>query len=219
MDHEITNPAKKEDPVVRKPVTLEEKLRLIKELRGCTAGGPSLCDMRLEDRRLEREGELAEEGWYSMRVRSVDDKRGILRFICFGVIGVLYQSMSLTAFMFVADTRFAEVGKPLVVGASMLASALLVWIWIRSIERARWIFMVPALLAVGYSVAFQLVGLVFFPGLVGDFYPPFLDYAIALPRVTGNVFVLFGIGTALIFLLQRWTARHDFPFRSEAHLD
>ncbi|MGD0890418.1 MAG: hypothetical protein ABR923_02705 [Terracidiphilus sp.] len=147
------------------------------------------------------------------------NRSGIFRFICFGAIGVLYQSISLAAFMFVADTRFAEIGKPLVVGAAMLASALLVWPWIRSIERARWIFLVPASLAVGYLVAFQLVGLVFFPGLVGDFYPPFLDYAIAELRVTGNVYALFGIGTASIFLLQRWMARDGFPFGPESHLD
>jgi hypothetical protein len=52
-----------EGSVIRKPLTLEEKLRLIKELRGCTAGGPSMCDELLEDRRRERERELAEEGW------------------------------------------------------------------------------------------------------------------------------------------------------------
>jgi hypothetical protein len=52
-----------ENPVIRKPMTLEEKLRLIDEMRGCTAGYPSGTDMRLEDRRLERERELSEEGW------------------------------------------------------------------------------------------------------------------------------------------------------------
>jgi hypothetical protein len=42
---------------------LAEKIRRIKELRGITAGLPSGTDMLLEDRRLERERELAEEGW------------------------------------------------------------------------------------------------------------------------------------------------------------
>jgi hypothetical protein len=48
---------------VRKQLSLEEKLRLIDELQGLTAGGPSMCDALLEDRRRERERELAEEGW------------------------------------------------------------------------------------------------------------------------------------------------------------
>jgi AbrB family looped-hinge helix DNA binding protein len=48
--------------LILEPQTLAAKLRLIKELRGCTAGGPSGTDMLLEDRRLEHERELA-EGW------------------------------------------------------------------------------------------------------------------------------------------------------------
>jgi AbrB family looped-hinge helix DNA binding protein len=49
--------------VVLKPETLTAKLAMIKKMRGITAGGPSLCDELLEDRRLERERELGEEGW------------------------------------------------------------------------------------------------------------------------------------------------------------
>ncbi len=49
--------------LVLEPQTLAAKLRLIDEMRGITAGGPSMTDMLLEDRRLERERELREEGW------------------------------------------------------------------------------------------------------------------------------------------------------------
>ena len=49
--------------VILEPATLSAKLRLIDEMQGCTAGLPSGTDMLLEDRRLERERELAEEGW------------------------------------------------------------------------------------------------------------------------------------------------------------
>lgn len=37
--------------------------RLIKELRGCTAGGPSGTEMLLEDRRREQEQESSKHGW------------------------------------------------------------------------------------------------------------------------------------------------------------
>jgi len=47
----------------RKQLTLEEKLRLIDELRGITKGYPSGTEMLLEDRRIEREIELAKDGW------------------------------------------------------------------------------------------------------------------------------------------------------------
>jgi AbrB family looped-hinge helix DNA binding protein len=49
--------------LVLEPQTQEAKLRLIDELCGITAGGPSMTDMLLEDRRLERARELSEEGW------------------------------------------------------------------------------------------------------------------------------------------------------------
>jgi hypothetical protein len=52
-----------EGPVIRRPLSLEDKLRLIEELRGLTAGGPSMCDMLLEERRRERELELEKDGW------------------------------------------------------------------------------------------------------------------------------------------------------------
>jgi AbrB family looped-hinge helix DNA binding protein len=49
--------------LVLEPATLKAKLRLIKEMRGSTAGGPSMTDMLLEDRRRERELELAKDGF------------------------------------------------------------------------------------------------------------------------------------------------------------
>ena len=45
------------------PQSLAAKLRRIKEMRGYTAGGPSMTDALLEDRRREREREQNEEGW------------------------------------------------------------------------------------------------------------------------------------------------------------
>jgi len=49
--------------VILRPETLAVKLAMIKKMRGITSGGPSLCDELLEDRHLERERELREEGW------------------------------------------------------------------------------------------------------------------------------------------------------------
>jgi AbrB family looped-hinge helix DNA binding protein len=49
--------------LILEPITLTAKLRLIKEMRGCTASLPSGTDMLLEDRRLERKRELEKEGW------------------------------------------------------------------------------------------------------------------------------------------------------------
>jgi AbrB family looped-hinge helix DNA binding protein len=49
--------------LILQPQTLAAKLRLIDEMRGCTAHLPSGTAILLEDRRLERERELREEGW------------------------------------------------------------------------------------------------------------------------------------------------------------
>jgi AbrB family looped-hinge helix DNA binding protein len=49
--------------VILEPETLAAKLRIIDELCGMTAGGPSSCDILLEDRRREREMELAKDGF------------------------------------------------------------------------------------------------------------------------------------------------------------
>ncbi|MGA2250555.1 AbrB/MazE/SpoVT family DNA-binding domain-containing protein [Terracidiphilus sp.] len=44
-------------------VMVPQKRLTWRDLRGITAGGPSMTDELLEDRRLERERELREEGW------------------------------------------------------------------------------------------------------------------------------------------------------------
>ena len=49
--------------LILEPETLAAKLRMIKEMRGCTAGYPSGTEMLLEDRRIERQRELEENGW------------------------------------------------------------------------------------------------------------------------------------------------------------
>ena len=49
--------------LILEPETLVAKLRKIRELRGLTAGGPSMTDELLEDRRRERQAELAKDGW------------------------------------------------------------------------------------------------------------------------------------------------------------
>lgn len=49
--------------MIVEPDNLAAKLRRIDEMRGCTAGHGSGTELLLEDRRRERERELAEEGW------------------------------------------------------------------------------------------------------------------------------------------------------------
>ncbi|HUA92313.1 MAG TPA: AbrB/MazE/SpoVT family DNA-binding domain-containing protein [Terracidiphilus sp.] len=49
--------------VILDPQSQAAKLRRIEQMRGYTAGGPSMADALLEERKRERERELSEEGW------------------------------------------------------------------------------------------------------------------------------------------------------------
>lgn len=51
------------EELVLVPQTCAAKLRLVDKLFGCTAGASSGTDMLLEDRRQEREMELAKDGF------------------------------------------------------------------------------------------------------------------------------------------------------------
>jgi AbrB family looped-hinge helix DNA binding protein len=48
--------------LVLTPETLAAKMAAIRKVRGIAAGGPSLCDELIEERRRERERET-QEGW------------------------------------------------------------------------------------------------------------------------------------------------------------
>jgi AbrB family looped-hinge helix DNA binding protein len=50
------------DTLIVEPDTLESRLRRIDALQGITAGGPSMCDELIEERRRDQEREQA-EGW------------------------------------------------------------------------------------------------------------------------------------------------------------
>ena len=49
--------------LILEPETPAAKFRLIDELKGITAGGPSMTDSLLAERRREREIELDKDGW------------------------------------------------------------------------------------------------------------------------------------------------------------
>jgi AbrB family looped-hinge helix DNA binding protein len=51
------------EKLILSPQSIAAKLRIINELYGCTAGGPSMTDMLLEERRQDRIRELEKEGW------------------------------------------------------------------------------------------------------------------------------------------------------------
>lgn len=116
-----------------------------------------------------------------------------------GILGIVLQAVCLIAFIEVSRTSIAEIGKPLVVLLSALSVLLFLWNWLKSEER-KIILWIPALLAVGYSIAFHLVGLVGFPGLLADVSLS-VDYAKSVLSVTAIMFGGYSIATGFLYLL------------------
>jgi hypothetical protein len=115
-----------------------------------------------------------------------------------GILGVVLQAVCLIAFIEVSRTSIAGIGKPLVVLLSVLSVLLFLWNWLKN-EKRRIILWIPVLLAVGYSIAFHLVGLVGFPGLLADISLS-ADYAKSVLSVTAIMFGCYSIATGFLYL-------------------
>ena len=122
-----------------------------------------------------------------------------MKTIARGILGIVLQAVCLIAFIVVSRTSVAEIGKPFVVLLSVLSVLLFLWCWLRNEER-RVILWIPALLAIGYSIAFHLVGLVGFPGLLADVSMS-ADYAKSVLSVTAIMFGCYSIATGFLYLL------------------
>jgi hypothetical protein len=115
------------------------------------------------------------------------------------LVGATLQGACLVAFILVSRSEFAAVGKLIVFACTLLGVSALLWFWIRRTGNFGALVFAPVSLAIGYSVAFQAVGSLWFSGLVSDFYPPYLDYVLAVLRVTANVFLIYWLLAAILF--------------------
>ena len=125
----------------------------------------------------------------------------------FGLVGMVFQGIALVAFILISHTNIATFGRPVVIGLMLFSVALLLWPNVKQAKTPAVIFFRPALLALGYVVAFHEVGAMEFHGLLRD--KEFsAEYFLSVLRVTGVVFVLYVIGTALLyFISQMFKAR------------
>jgi hypothetical protein len=126
-----------------------------------------------------------------------------MRILLFGILGVLIQGAGLGAFILVSRSSIAGFGKPAIVVVTGLAICALLWEGVRRSKRIFTVCLLPITLALGYVLAFHLLGLLGFPGLLSDAWPPWLDYALAVVRVTGYLLVLYGVATVLFFAINR----------------
>lgn len=122
--------------------------------------------------------------------------------IRFGVTGTVLQGVGLAAFVLISRTGIANVGKPIVIGLTLVSVALLLWHGVKQVKTRTALCLLPALLALGYVVAFHAVGALGFRGLLRDMEFS-ADYLLSVFRVAAIVFVLYAIGTALLYFVSK----------------
>ena len=126
-----------------------------------------------------------------------------MKLFLFGIFGLLVQGAGLAAFMLVSRSSVAGVGKPATIVITGLVICTLLWEGVRRSRGILALCLLPVVLALGYVVAFHLLGMLGFPGLLSDARQPWLDYLLSLLHVTGTLLVLYGLTTALFFAISR----------------
>jgi hypothetical protein len=124
------------------------------------------------------------------------------------IAGFLIQALGLIAFILVSRTSVAAIGKPAVIALFTLALMLVLWFSFKWISTRSSLIYLPALLAFGYVVAFHVVGMVAFHGLLSD-WDFSLGYLLLLLRMAAIMFVLYAIAAGFLFLLKKARARGD----------
>ena len=117
-------------------------------------------------------------------------------------IGFLLQLFGIAGFIAVSRTSVGPLGKPAIIMLVAIFIALVIWASFKVIGLLGSVVYLPGLLAVDYVIAFHVVGITIFPGLLRD-WGLSLDYFVSLLRVAGVVFVLFAVTSILLLLLKR----------------
>lgn len=126
-----------------------------------------------------------------------------MRLFRFGTFGLLVQGAGLAAFIVVSRSSIAVLGKPAVIILTGLAVCMLLWEGVRRSKQMLAACLLPLTLALGYDVAFYLLGLLRFPGLLSGAKELSLDYLLSLLYVTGTLFALYSVATVLFLAINR----------------
>src|ERR1035438_9385216 len=126
-----------------------------------------------------------------------------MKLVVFGIVSLLVQGGGLATFIVVSRMSIADEGKPAIIAVTGLAVCALLWEGVRRSSGVLSGCMMPALLALGYLVAFHLVGLLGFPGLLSDAREGSIYYLLDVLQGMGVLFVFYGMATALFFALNR----------------
>jgi hypothetical protein len=126
-----------------------------------------------------------------------------MKLFWFSILGLLVQGVGLAAFMLVSRSSDAASGKLTVVVITGLAVCTLLWEGVRRSKGILTVCTLPFLLTLSYVAAFHLLGLLGFPGLLSDAWPPWLDYFLSVLYVSGILLAMYGLATLLFFAVNR----------------
>lgn len=119
-----------------------------------------------------------------------------MRTFIVAIVGLLVQALGLALFITVATTPWAETGKPIVIGGTILAMAILL-VFANNPYRFFQSVGYSALLAFGYLVAYHVIGISFSPALLAGLQMPSVEYAQAVAPIFGLLFGLYLLGSAV----------------------
>lgn len=123
--------------------------------------------------------------------------------LIFTAVGFVVQVIGLATFVAVANASWSGSGKPLVLGATILAMALLLVIANRSYRFSRSAVQ-SALLTLSYLLAHDTLGILYFPGLLKDVEIGSIGHLRAIAIVFGLLFSLYLAGSFAAGLFNRF---------------
>lgn len=130
-----------------------------------------------------------------------------MKYFVIGLLAVVIQCVGLSAFL-VISTALSEgrLGGRIVIALTVFSMACLLWYGVRVTKTLRERILLPILCAMGYVIAYLLLGLTFFHGLMNGLAASPASYAKAVLSVLLVVCVLYAAGTVLFSFASRLIA-------------
>lgn len=130
-----------------------------------------------------------------------------MKIVWFSIVGVVVQTFWLLAFILLSRTGLGGLGKDLIIVLASANVGILLWHRIkRTASFVACVFLFPAILALGYTISFHLLGLAGFPGLLSDVHPPYAAYLWSVARITLLLTVAYALLSGLMLAISRTTS-------------
>jgi hypothetical protein len=117
----------------------------------------------------------------------------------FGVLGVLIHGLGLWVFMIASKNAPALELKLSIIGITGVAAVVLLWFAIRKHGTIWSAIICSAILALDFELAFHLLGLLGFGGLLRD--ATSFEYALSLLKAIGAIFMIYLLPSLALQLL------------------